>query len=53
MGAPRDSLARAELAEDIPAGATFRATAKVQIFGRFNGNGKADGWFLDRLSQVI
>jgi hypothetical protein len=28
-------------------------TAKVQIFGRFNGNGKADGWFLDRLSQEI
>jgi hypothetical protein len=43
----------AELAEEIPAGATFRVTAKVQIFGRFNGNGKADGWFQDRLWQEI
>ncbi|MHC4434392.1 MAG: cadherin-like domain-containing protein, partial [Planctomycetota bacterium] len=40
-----------ELAEDIPDDATIRVTAEVKIFGRFMGKGKADGWFLDRLSK--
>ena len=42
---------RAYPAEDIPDGATVRVTAEVKIFGRFMGKGKADGWFLSRLSQ--
>jgi hypothetical protein len=39
------------VAEEILEGATIRVTAEVKIFGRFNGKGKADGWFLDRLSK--
>ncbi|MFV9691260.1 MAG: Ig-like domain-containing protein [Desulfobacteria bacterium] len=40
-----------ELAELIPDGATVRVTANVKIFGRIKGKGKADGWFLSRLSK--
>jgi len=40
-----------QLEAPIPDGATVRVTANVQIYGRFNGKGKADGWFLDRLSK--
>lgn len=40
-----------ELAELIPDGATVRVTAKAKIFGRIKGKGKADGWFLSRLSK--
>ena len=45
------SFSGGELLESIPDGATIRVTARVQIYGRFNGKGKADGWFLDRLSK--
>lgn len=37
----------------IPGDATVRVTAKVHVFGRFMGKGKADGWFLDRLSKAL
>jgi VCBS repeat-containing protein len=47
------SFSGCELAEEIPDGATVRVTAKVKIFGRFMGKGKADGWFLNRLSKGI
>jgi len=40
-----------ETATAIPADATIRITAKVKIFGRIKGEGKADGWFLSRLSK--
>lgn len=46
------SFSGCELAEEIPEDASaVRVTAKVNIFGRFMGKGKADGWFLDRLSK--
>ena len=45
------NFAGCELTQEIPAGATVRVTAKVRIFGRINGGGKADGWFLSRLSK--
>ncbi|MCY9879266.1 cadherin-like domain-containing protein [Vibrio natriegens] len=40
-----------ELTESIPTDATVRVISKVNIFGRIKGKGKADGWFLDRLSK--
>jgi hypothetical protein len=45
------SFSECRLAEAISEGAEVRVTAKVRIFGRFEGNGKADGWFLDRRSR--
>ena len=39
------------LGAEVPAGATVRVTAKVNIFGRIKGKGKADGWSLSRLSK--
>lgn len=45
------SFSGCRLSEPIADGAQVRVTAKVRIFGRINGNGKADGWFQDRLSN--
>jgi hypothetical protein len=45
------SFANCQMTEQIPADATVRVTANVKISGRNNGKGKADGWFLDRLSK--
>ena len=45
------SFSGCTLAEPIPDDATVRVTALVKIFGRIKGKGKADSWFLSRLSQ--
>ena len=38
-----------QLEEPLPAGATLRVTAKVQIYGRIKGDAKhADGWYWSR-----
>jgi VCBS repeat-containing protein len=47
------SFSGCETVEPIPDGATVRVTAEVHIFGRIKGGGKADGWFLDRLSKEL
>ena len=45
------NFSNCELTEVIPDGATVRVTAEVKIFGRIKGKGKADSWFLSRLSK--